>query len=273
MKDELYQIGLFSKINHITAKTLRHYDEIGLLKPAEVDCLTGYRYYTSGQLPRLHRILALRQIGLCLDDIKNILEEPENTKALLRLKEKELSHQIQEEKQKLGQVKTWLWILEGGNPMNYSAIVKELPAVTVASMRTIAPSYQSYFDIIPPMGEEMERQGAVCAEPAYCFNIYHDGEYRETDIDIEICEAVVKACEDSDMVRYKKLPRVPEAVCVLHKGTYSNLRNAYAFAFDWIRENSRETAGLPRESYIDGIWNKEDEEDWLTELQIPIKAV
>jgi DNA-binding transcriptional MerR regulator len=268
----LYQIGLFSKINHITTKTLRHYDEIGLLKPARIDYTTGYRYYTSEQLPRLHRILALRQLSLSLNEIKEILDNPGNTETLLKLKERELSGHIQEEKQKLSQIKTWLEILKGGNPMNYTPIIKKLPAAIVASMRTMAPSYESYFEIIPPMGDEMRRQGAVCAEPEYCFTIYHDGEYKEKNIDVEVCEAVVNACEDSDMVKYKKLSSVAEAICVLHKGPYSTIRNAYSFAFQWIKENKREVSGPPRESYIDGIWNRENEQEWLTELQIPIKV-
>ena len=268
----MYQIGLFSKINRITTKTLRHYDEIGLFKPEHVDYITGYRYYTSEQLPRLHRILALRQLGLSLTDIKEILENPGNTEMLLKLKKKELTDHINEEKQKLSLIDTWLEIINGEKTMKYTAIIKELPAVTVASMRTVAPSYDAYFKLIPPMGDEMRRQGAICAEPAYCFNIYHDGEYKEKDIDIEVCEAVVQQREDSEMVKYKQIKRVPSAVCVLHKGSYSGLRAAYAFTFQWIKDNGYELDGLPRESYIDGIWNRENEDDWLTEIQIPVKS-
>ena len=267
----MYQIGLFSKINRITTKTLRHYDDIGLFKPDHVDWETGYRYYTSSQLPRLHRILALRQLGLNLGDIRNILDNPGNTEMLLKLRKKKLDRVIEENRKKLGQVKTWLELINGEKNMEYTVIIRELPAVTVASMRTKAASYDSYFELIPPMGDEMRRQGAVCSEPAYCFNIYHDGEYKDRDIDIEVCEAVVEAREDSEMVQYKRLERIPEAVCVLHKGPYAGLRSAYAFAFDWISDSDYEIAGLPRESFIDGIWNREDEADWLTELQIPVK--
>lgn len=84
---------------------------------------------------------------------------------------------------------------------------------------------------------------------------------------------MVKVCEDSDMIQYKKIDKVKMAACILHKGPYSSIREAYAFLFTWIKENGYEVIDLPRESYIDGIWNKEDEEDWLTELQIPIKPL
>ena len=121
------------------------------------------------------------------------------------------------------------------------------------------------------MGEEMERLGAVCAKPEYCFNIYHDGEYKETDIDVEVCEAVVAFCEDSEMVKFKKIQGVDSALCIFHKGPYSTLSEAYRFAFEWIKDNGYDLVSQPRESYIDGIWNKEDASDWLTEIQIPIR--
>ena len=121
------------------------------------------------------------------------------------------------------------------------------------------------------MGDEMRRQGAVCSEPAYCFTIYHDGEYREQDIDVEVCEAVVRACPDSEMVRYKTIPGVPQAACVLHRGPYSTLRDAYAFLYRWIGENGYRPTGPSRDSYIDGIWNKDSEEEWLTEIQVPVE--
>jgi len=266
----MYQIGLFSKINRITTKTLRHYDEIGLLKPEYIDDYTGYRFYSSSQLSRLHRIIALKQLGLGLGEISEVLQRPENTETLLRLRKNELEKRMAEEKQMLIQIQSALDNIKGDREMKYNAVIKSLPACIVASMRTTAPSYDSYFELIPPMGEEMARQGAVCAKPAYCFNIYHDGEYKENNIDIEVCEAVERFCDDSEKVKYKNMPGVPKAVCVLHRGPYSDLRDAYIFAYEWIERNGYKPSDNPRESYIDGIWNKEDEEDWLTELQIPV---
>jgi len=102
----MYQIGLFSRINHITTKTLRHYDELDLLKPEQVDYATGYRYYTNSQLPRLHKILALRQMGLSLTDIKEIIENPASIEMFLKLKQKELTDHLKKETQKLSQVRT-----------------------------------------------------------------------------------------------------------------------------------------------------------------------
>lgn len=266
----MFSIGLFSKMNRITTKTLRHYDKIGLLKPAYIDEANGYRYYTSEQLNKLHKIITLKQMGLNLQEIAELEENIADIRVYLKLKEKEIVKNIEEENKKLSQINSYLTLIKGDESM-YNPVIRSLPEVIVASMRRKFPDYNSYFEIIPKMGDEMRRQGAICAEPAYCFNIYHDGEYKETDIDVEVCEAVVAYCEDSEMVKYKKIAEVPKSVCVLHKGSYDTIRSAYSFILKWIEENGYKISDSTRESYIDGIWNKENPEDWLTEIQVPIE--
>lgn len=268
----MFSIGIFSKINKITTKTLRHYDEIGLLKPEYVDDLTGYRYYTSQQLFKLHKILTLKQMGLSLNEIKEVINNPNLIDMFLKLKENDILRNIEVEKAKLLQIRSYLNFMKGEGYFMYNAVIRELPEVIVASMRQIISNHNALFNLCPNvMGKEMERLGCICSTPSYCFNIYHDGEYKESDIDVEICEAVTQIKEDTEIVKFKKLDSVPTAVCILHKGSYSTLGAAYSFAFKWIEENKYEIVDNPRESFIDGIWNKEKEEDWLTEIQIPIK--
>ena len=257
-------------MNKVTIKTLRHYDEIGLLKPAHIDEFTGYRYYTSEQLPILHEILALRQMGFSLNEIAKV-QEGVSVESILIKKKTELLKKISEETMKLSQVEHYLY--NRNERSNYNVILKELPEVIVASMRTIIPDYNSLFGIVPPMGNEMERLGCVCAIPEYCFNIYHDGEYKEKDVDVEVCEAVTEMKESSDMIKFKKIKKVETAACVLHKGSYSDFPKAYAALLKWIDENGFELIDHPRESYIDGIWNKDSIDDWLTEIQFPVRSM
>lgn len=264
-----YKIGLFSKMNRVTIKALRHYDEIGLLPPAFIEKFTGYRYYASAQLPILHQILALREMGFSLDEIKQVQGGiPE--KELLQKKRLEIINKIAAETLRLSQVESYL-IKNDESVGEYHVILKELPQVIVASMRTVISGYSSLFDIIPPMGAEMERLGCICAVPEYCFNIYHDGEYRETDVDVEICEAVTEKKADSEMLTFKVINRVENAACVLHKGPYEGFPKAYNAILKWVEDNDYEITDNPRESYIDGVWNKDSAEDWLTEIQFPIK--
>src|SRR6185437_15238686 len=71
----MLKIGEFSRLSQVTVKTLHHYDEMGLLKPSLTDPFTSYRYYTLDQLPRLHTIMALKELGLSLDEIAQLLSE------------------------------------------------------------------------------------------------------------------------------------------------------------------------------------------------------
>jgi effector-binding domain-containing protein len=149
--------------------------------------------------------------------------------------------------------------------------IRELPEVIVASMRTTIPSYDALFKIVPPMGDAMIRQGAICRDPEYCFNIYHDGEYREKEIDVEICQAVVDFRKDGDGICYKKVPAVLKAAVIMHRGGYDSLGRSYSAILAWIEENGYVVDGHPRESYIDGIWNRNNPDDWRTENQIPVR--
>ncbi len=267
----MYSIGEFSKINRVTPKTLRHYDRIGLLKPERVDDWTGYRYYSGQQLPHISRILKLKSLGFSLEQIREILQGSGQISKLLLKQEESLKEQLRKTETQIEKLREYLQQIEGETHMNTQVMIKELPEVVVASMRTIVPSYDTYFDIVPKMGEYMQSVGAVCREPEYCFTIYHDGEYRESDIDVEICEAVMAPCRESDKVKFKTIAAVPQAACLQHRGPYETLRETYNQLFTWIEQNGYQPVDNPRESYIDGIWNREDPADWLTEVQVPVK--
>ena len=266
----LYRIGLFSKMNHVTIKGLRYYDEVDLLKPEYIDPENGYRYYSSSQLPVLHQLLALRKIGYSLEEIKQV-QQGQNEERLLRRKKQQLLKEIAERTAMLSQLEGYLAASHGEEP--YHPVIKELPEATVASMRMTIPGYDSFFTHIPAMGAEMERLGCTCAEPEYCFTLYHDGEYREENIDVEICEAVTEKGNDSDILTFKILPKVETAVCVLQKGPYEGFPKAYAALIRFIETNGYEIVAPARESYIDGVWNKSKEEDWLSEIQFPVRKI
>lgn len=266
----LYKIGLFSQVNQVTIKTLRYYDNVGLLKPAHVDEHNGYRYYTSAQLPVLHHILALRQMGFTLEEIKEVQDGMSEEKMLLK-KKSELIRKIADDTMKLSEVESYL--IQKDNEGDYHIILKELPEIMVASMRTVIPDYSALFDAASVKDAEMKRLGCVYTVPQYCFDIYHDGEYKEHDIDVEICDVVTEKKKDSDIIKFKTMGKVETAACVLHKGSYKELPKAYAAVLKWIEENEFQMVDNPRESYIDGVWNKKFEEDWLTEIQVPVKRI
>lgn len=266
----MFRIGEFSKMSKTTIRTLRYYDEIGLLKPEQTDKLTSYRFYTTEQLVKLHRIQAMRQIGLSIDEIKLILSG-HNAESILQSRKAELIAEIADSKDQLSRIEFILSGKEEENFMNYQAIIKDLPECIVYSKRMTVPSYDAYFELLPALGKKIAEKypDIKCTVPEYCFIIYLDGEYKEKDINVEFCEAIDKLKPDFDGIMFKKMKSVT-AVSIIHKGAYAGLPQAYAYAFNWIEDNGYTIADAPRESYIDGIWNKDNEEDWLTELQVPI---
>jgi len=271
----MLKIGDFSKLGRVTVKTLRYWDEIGLLKPDFVNSENGYRYYAAAKLSQVHEIHSMKELGLTLEDISTIICDGYKKSVwieMLRSRKDALTDELHLCETRLTKISQMLHLAEKEQIME-KVEIRELPEVIVASMRTTIPSYNALFKVVPPMGEVMIRQGAVCRIPEYCFNIYHDGEYRESDIDVEICEAVNEARPNGDGIVYKTIAYVKEAAVIMHHGNYESLGKSYSLLMSWIDDNDYEMADNPRESYIDGIWNRENPDDWRTEIQIPVKRV
>ena len=267
-KEQLYKIGMFANMNRVTIKTLRYYDEQKLLIPVYVDEENGYRYYAAGQMAQLHRIIALKNMGFSIDDIRKIMDGAEE-KSFLIEKKQEILKEIAALTEKLSQVEGYL----ARESMNLSApvLIKEIPQAIVCTMKHRIKSYDALFELMPQMGAQMEMLDCKCAQPAYCFTHYLEPGYKEEDIPVEICEAVTEKKQDSGDIVFKVLPKVPTAACIFHKGSYDTLHKSYAMLLQYIEENGYEICGNIRESYIDGVWNKETEKEWLTEIQIPVK--
>ena len=263
----MYRIGEFSKLSKTTIKALRYYEKEKLLIPFYIDKSTGYRYYEANQLLDLARIVSLRQIGLSINSIKQILEGNSMQQLLMKRKQ-ELESQFIITKDQLQRIN---YLMEEKN-MEYEVIKKELPECIVYYKEGIIKSYGDITDFILSSAEECYKTNPdiKCVEPDYCFINYLDGEYKEANIKIRYSQAVVKAGVPNETIHFKKLEPV-EAVCIYHKGEYSQLPKAYGFIMKWIEENNYEMVDFPRERYIDGIWNKESWEDWLTEIQVPVK--
>ena len=267
---KLYRIGVFAQMNRVTVKTLRYYDDIGLLHPESVDEINGYRYYTSSQMPDLHKILALREIGLSIADIKQVFDGMSEEKLLVK-KKRDLLFEAAEVSKKIASIESYL--TSETIHSDYRIIMKPLPEVIIASMRVHLRNYEDLAYKMPDMGLLMEQAGCECAEPEYCFVIYYDEAYKENDIDVEICEAVTEMKENQGDLMFRTLPMVEQAACVLHKGPYYNLPKAYSTIVQYIEESGYEIIGYQRESYIDGMWNKDDESEWLTEIQFPVRKI
>ena len=267
------KIGEFSKMMQVTVKTLRHYEQKGLLVPDEVDEWTGYRYYSITQMQRLNTIRGLQRQGFTLEEIKELLEDGAQMPSVDQLTRKieETEQQLQLLMERRNQLLKWMDSHKQKSTMEKFSI-QSLPEIIVASHREAISDYSALGLLcVNKIGPEMQRLGCKCPPPGYCFTIEHNQEFSAGNIDIEYCEQVEEMGVDSDIIQFKHLPAVAKALCMKHTGPYDRFHESYAKAFNYMEKQNYKMAGHPRTCYIDGVWNQDDPEQWLSIIQIPIE--
>ena len=268
------KIGEFSKMMQVTVKTLRHYEQKGLLVPDEVDGWTGYRYYNITQMQRLNTIRGLQRQGFTLEEIKELLEDGAQTPSIEQLTQKieETERQLQLLTERRSQLLKWMDSHKQIKTMEKFCI-QSLPEIIVASHREVISGYSALGLLcVNKIGPEMQRLGCKCPPPGYCFTIEHNQEFCAENIDIEYCEQVEEMGVDSDIIQFKRLPAVKKALCMKHVGPYERFYESFTEALTYMEEQGYKMAGALRTSYIDGAWNQENPEKWLSIIQIPIES-
>jgi effector-binding domain-containing protein len=269
----MLKIGDFSRISQVTVKALRFYDEIGLLRAAHVDDFTGYRYYTVDQLPRLNRILALKELGFTLEQIADALSEgvtAEQLRGMLRLKQAEIQQRMETAQELLTRVEARLQQIEQeGTMSNYEVILKKVEPLKVASIRAILPNYQAVGQLFGEVFGYLQQKGVRPA--GACLALWHDNGYKESDVDGEGCCPIAEAVAGNDRVKVYDLPG-GEMACVVHHGTFSTLTQAYGPLLEWIAANGYTVTGAGREVYLQVPATPGDQNDasCVTEVQFPV---
>jgi DNA-binding transcriptional MerR regulator len=253
--------------------TLRHYDEIGLLKPAAVDELTGYRYYSVVQLPRLNRILALKDLGLSLEQIDRVLSglTLEQLREMLSMKQAEVEKQLAEEQTRLERINVRLRQIELEDSMSDIAVVlKSVPPMLIASRSVTIPTSSAVPAYLNAAFAEAlayaRRHGAQDTGP--CLAVWHQA------ADIlanEVAEAAIpidRAVPSTDQVRVYELPRA-QVASVVHHGAFENFRQEHTAVFAWLEANGYRIAGPYREIYMN--YDSGNMADSATEIQYPVE--
>lgn len=278
----MFKIGDFSRLGQVSVRMLRHYDDLDLFKPAYIDRFTGYRYYTIEQLPRLNRILALKDLGIPLEKIADLLGQNlplAELQNLLRSQQVELQEQIQVAQARMNRLSARLDQLEReGQTSSYDVIVKSVPTYSIASIRQIVPfvaempkyrcmaidRLNSWLKVenILPIGSEIV--------------LYHASEYTETNIDMEFGIAIPTPAkpigarlQDGTIVR--QLPACSQVASVFHSGMIQHVTQAIVALFSWIDANGYVSNGAIREIHLFGAETVLVRDEPVTlELQIPL---
>jgi predicted transcriptional regulator YdeE/DNA-binding transcriptional MerR regulator len=205
----MLRVGEFSQLAHVTVKTLRHYDRLGLLKPVWTDRYTGYRYYNLDQLPRLHRILALKDLGFSLAQVGKMINEDLPVGDLRRMfdqKQAELQQHLVTEQERLRRVAQRLEQIEqhGGLP-SHEITLKAVPELSVTSLRAVIPETSTLEAELNRMRTALQSWTITAGlrSRGQWLLIYHHPEYRERQLDLEVALLV----DDPDLAEARSQVR------------------------------------------------------------------
>lgn len=270
----MYRIGEFSKICRVPVSALRYYSDRGLLPPSSVDSDSGYRYYEMAQLPRLNRILALKDLGLSLDEIGSILNDQLSAaelRGMLRLKQAEMSRAVADQQAQLARVESRLRLIESEENMpEFEIVLKDLDSMHVASLREVLGNPAQVGSLIADGYGALMPAGIMPAGP--CFTIYHDPEFNPEALDVEIAFPVgetVSEAPDTPGGRQFAIRDIcgSRAAVLVHQGPYDTISQAYAAMGEWLEANGLQLSGPPHEAYLTA---PDDPSGPITELRFPV---
>lgn len=270
----MLKIGEFSKLSRVSIRMLRHYDEIGLLKPAETDSFTGYRYYSEEQLLAAGHITALKDMGFGLSAIREILTCQDDSAMLeqhLRLKQAELRELSEQTAYRLHLLETALQRLrKDDNAMKYDVILKTFPVRYAATVRMTIPGYQHEGMLWSTLMSETASMNLIPDDPCYCCAVFHDKEYKEADVDVEVQKTVKGQYSDTEHVIFKALPPVTVASAIC-KGSYRQMDEVNAAVAQWVKDNGYTYDGPAFNIYHVSPHETNDPNEFVTEVCYPVK--
>jgi effector-binding domain-containing protein len=237
-----------------------------------VEAETGYRYYSVSQLPRLHRILALRDLGFPLEKIGEALDEgvsADTLRGMLMLRRTEQERHLQTEAERLGRLKALLNLIETEGRMTNEVILKEIAPQWIVSVRENIPAYRTIGELF---GKLYGAAGPLAAQGAGVA-LLHDTEYKESDVDAEAGIYIKQEVQSSEPLRCYQLPPVTVA-SVVHHGAFNRIAEAYGAVLRWIEVNGYRPAGPTREIFLRvAAPVSRDDESNVTEIQVPVERI
>lgn len=262
----MLSIGMFAQIGQVTHRMLRHWDTAGLLRPAHVDPLSGYRSYDPSQLQRLHQIVALRDLGFGLQEISLIMDQGATVgkiAELLHIRQAQVEAEHQLATQRLADVQRRLQLISKENLMSRIEIIhKPLSAVRLAAGSFTVAEQPEIAGRIGPLFDRIAQsiQGQSLATPMAQYNGTEDG--------VEVIAGYATSAQSLADVEIVELPAVPEAICGVHLGSMDTIHESWQAVHEEVLARGLVPAGPCREVYVRAV--SEDQADWVTELQQPV---
>lgn len=270
----MLKIGDFSKLSRVSIRMLRHYDEIGLLIPKNIDNFTSYRYYEESQLPIANRIASLKDMGFSLASISEILKSYNNPEALtnfLAIKRTEIQADAEEAKHRLLLIDTAIkWLRKDETAMNYNVTLKEFPERYVASVRQIIPQYDQEGILWNILMKETAPLHIQPGDPCYTLAKFYDGEYKESNVDVEVQKSVKGKYKNTENVVFKTEPAVLIASAT-YKGSYEKINEVNEAVANWVKDNGYDFAGFSFLIYHVSPYDTQNTDEYVTEVCYPVR--
>lgn len=272
------RIGEFAKLSRVSVKTLRHYDELGLIRPVHVDGQTGYRQYGYDQYPVISRIRALKDLGFSLEEIGRLLSAGMSNaqmRAMFDARANEITQRMNEDADKLARVRAWIAQSERGNEMSqYEVVVRRVPAMRTASLRNVVPQPANQNTLWNALLTSLKDQNVLPIGP--CMTLYHDEEPQERDWDIEVSVPIADDLLETSGVTVRELPAVETMATLVHAAPFLTISDAYSALWQWTTANGYRVFGPPREVVLrapseDNEGPSQTDPQTVVELQFPVE--
>lgn len=268
----MFKIGEFSALTHVSVKTLRYYDETGLLRPVHVDSSTGYRYYSALQFPRLHRILVLKDLGFSLEQIGAALCDnitPQEMRGMLMLRRADQENRVHEEQERLARLETRIKFIEQESVMNADVVIKDVAPQWVVSVREVIPNFPAVGALYPKVVSQVKDP----SELGVPFAMWHDPERKDHHVDGEAGFFLKEPLDAHGSAQMYELSGSKMA-SYMHHGAFNQLHMACQNIMRWMEENHYRATGPMRELYHHLTQPvRQDDESYLTEIQFPVEKV
>ncbi|MFF0344616.1 MerR family transcriptional regulator [Kribbella sp. NPDC004875] len=268
----MFTIGDFAAFGQVSARMLRHYDALGLLRPAVVDELTGYRFYSADQFSRLNRIMALKDLGFSLQQVGEIVDaklSAEELRGMLRLRQAQLEDDLARSTARLAGVEARLRLIEReGHMPTDDVVLKHIAATRVAELSAISPSYdgEDIGPVLQPLfGQLFERLGAAGVAPSGSPVAYYEDADNDT---IRVHAAVPVGAGEAIDLEFLELPALAQAATIVHKGDMMEADRSMQTLARWIEDNGYRSQGYAREVTLQ--FDRDTPANWVHEFQIPI---
>ncbi len=275
----MFRIGEFSKIAQVPASQLRYYNDIGLFVPMSIDNETGYRYYSVEQLAHLNRILALKDLGLSLEQIKRLLEDevaPDEIRGMLTLRKAQIEQTLQAEAARLRVVESRLQSLEReGGFQDDDVVVKSLPAQPFLSLRQTYGGLDGALEAIAAMHQAVSQQVKEKVLGRFAA-VVHSPLYEENEWDLEFgfvlnrSQSLTVALPNASVMSVQDLPAVT-AVTAMRFGGPENGHLAYSAIGTWAEKHQYTLMGPGREVFVVPP-QPGHESEMVVEIQFPVQV-